>query len=69
MIPHVTDEIKRRTRLVADDMVYHCRSWWHGGRHRSQAFWAIRQLRMEVGRSRSLFIHLTLVPFLRKPED
>jgi len=27
---------------------------------------AIRQLRMEVGRTRSLFIHLTLVPYLRK---
>ena len=68
VIPHVTDEIKRRTRLVADDVdVLIVEVGGTVGDIESQPFLeAIRQLRMEVGRSRSLFIHLTLVPFLRK---
>ena len=68
VIPHVTDEIKRRTRLVADDIdVLIVEVGGTVGDIESQPFLeAIRQLRMEVGRSRSLFIHLTLVPFLRK---
>ncbi len=68
VIPHVTDEIKRRTRLVTDDVdVLIVEVGGTVGDIESQPFLeAIRQLRMEVGRSRSLFIHLTLVPFLRK---
>ena len=68
VIPHVTDEIKRRTRLVAEDVdVLIVEVGGTVGDIESQPFLeAIRQLRMEVGRSRSLLIHLTLVPFLRK---
>lgn len=68
VIPHVTDEIKRRTRLVANDVdVLIVEVGGTVGDIESQPFLeAIRQLRMEVGRSRSLFIHLTLVPYLRK---
>ena len=68
VIPHVTDEIKRRTRLVADDVdVLIVEVGGTVGDIESQPFLeAIRQLRMDVGRSRSLFIHLTLVPYLRK---
>ena len=68
VIPHVTDEIKRRTRLVADDVdVLIVEVGGTVGDIESQPFLeAIRQLRMEVGRTRSLFIHLTLVPYLRK---
>ena len=68
VIPHVTDEIKRRTRLVADDVdVLIVEVGGTVGDIESQPFLeAIRQLRMEVWRTRSLFIHLTLVPYLRK---
>ncbi len=68
VIPHVTDEIKRRTRLVADDVdVLIVEVGGTVGDIESQPFLeSIRQLRMEVGRTRSLFIHLTLVPYLRK---
>ena len=68
VIPHVTDEIKRRTRLVAEDVdVLIVEVGGTVGDIESQPFLeAIRQLRMEVGRTRSLFIHLTLVPYLRK---
>ena len=68
VIPHVTDEIKRRTRLVAEDVdVLIVEVGGTVGDIESQPFLeAIRQLRLEVGRTRSLFIHLTLVPYLRK---
>ena len=67
VIPHVTDEIKRRTRLVADDVdVLIVEVGGTVGDIESQPFLeAIRQLRMEVGRNRALLIHLTLVPYLR----
>jgi len=68
VIPHVTDEIKRRIRKVAEG--YDALIVEIGGTVgdiESQPFLeAIRQLRLEVGRDRSLFIHLTYVPFLRK---
>ncbi len=67
VIPHITDEIKRRTRLVAKDRdVLIVEVGGTVGDIESQPFLeAIRQLRMEVGRNRSLFIHLTLVPYIR----
>ncbi|HAL43242.1 MAG TPA: CTP synthetase [Gammaproteobacteria bacterium] len=68
VIPHITDEIKRRTRLVAQDVdVLIVEVGGTVGDIESQPFLeAIRQLRMEAGRRRSLLIHLTLVPYLRK---
>jgi CTP synthase len=68
VIPHVTDEIKRRTRLAADDVdVLIVEVGGTVGDIESQPFLeAIRQMRMEEGRTRSLLIHLTLVPYLRK---
>ncbi len=68
VIPHVTDEIKRRIRLVAEGMdVLIVEIGGTVGDIESQPFLeAIRQLRLEVGRNRTLFIHLTYVPYLRK---
>jgi CTP synthase len=68
VIPHVTNEIKRRTRLAADDVdVLIVEVGGTVGDIESQPFLeAIRQMRMEEGRTRSLLIHLTLVPYLRK---
>ncbi len=68
VIPHVTDEIKRRIRKVADGYdVLIVEIGGTVGDIESQPFLeAIRQLRLEVGPSRTLFIHLTYVPFLSK---
>ena len=67
VIPHVTDEIKRRIRQVAEDFdVLIVEIGGTVGDIESQPFLeAIRQLRLEVGMQRSMFIHLTLVPFVR----
>ena len=67
VIPHITDEIKRRIMLVTEDVdVLIVETGGTVGDIESQPFLeAIRQLRMEVGRSRALLIHLTLVPYLR----
>ncbi len=66
VIPHVTDEIKRRIRDVGDgyDVVI-VETGGTVGDIESQPFLeAIRQLRLEVGSEGALFIHLTLVPTL-----
>ncbi|MEC7990484.1 MAG: CTP synthase, partial [Pseudomonadota bacterium] len=67
VIPHITDEIKRRIKLVTEGVdVLIVETGGTVGDIESQPFLeAIRQLRMEVGRSRALLIHLTLVPYLR----
>ena len=67
VIPHITDEIKRRINLVNHDVdVLIVETGGTVGDIESQPFLeAIRQLRMEVGRNRALLIHLTLVPYLR----
>ena len=67
VIPHITDEIKRRVKLVAEGVdVLIVETGGTVGDIESQPFLeAIRQLRMEVGRNRALLIHLTLVPYLR----
>jgi CTP synthase len=68
VIPHVTDEIKRRIRKVADGFdVLIVEIGGTVGDIESQPFLeAIRQLRLEVGPQRTLFIHLTYVPYLSK---
>ncbi|MAV66846.1 MAG: CTP synthetase [Gammaproteobacteria bacterium] len=68
VIPHVTDEIKRRTRLAAEGVdVLIVEVGGTVGDIESQPFLeAIRQLSMEAGRMRSVLIHLTLVPYLSK---
>ena len=66
VIPHVTDEIKRRVRDAAEgfDIVI-VEIGGTVGDIESQPFLeAARQLRLEVGASRALFIHLTLVPYI-----
>ena len=66
VIPHVTDEIKRRMREVADGQdVLVVETGGTVGDIESQPFLeAIRQVRLEVGRHNSLSIHVTLVPFV-----
>ena len=69
MIPHITDEIKRRVMLAAEgsEVLIVETGGTVGGDIESQPFLeAIRQLRLELGRARQVLIHLTLVPFLNK---
>jgi CTP synthase len=67
VIPHITDEIKRRVYLSAEGMdVAIIEVGGTVGDIESLPFLeAIRQMRFELGADRSLFIHLTLVPYIR----
>ena len=66
VIPHITDEIKRCIKEGAGDAnLALVEIGGTVGDIESQPFLeAIRQMRMELGSERSLFIHLTLVPYL-----
>ena len=66
VIPHITDEIKRRIRAVGEgfDIVI-VEIGGTVGDIESQPFLeAARQLRLEIGGRNTMFIHLTLVPRL-----
>ena len=67
VIPHITDEIKSRVFEVAEGFdVLIVETGGTAGDIESQPFLeAIRQMRMEVGKERSLFIHLSYVPTIR----
>jgi CTP synthase len=68
IIPHVTDEIQRRIKLVASksqtDIVLVEIGGTVGDIEGLPFLEAIRQLKNEMGRGDSLFVHLTLVPIL-----
>src|SRR5215472_14584999 len=66
VIPHVTTEIKAVVRRVAEQVdVTIVEIGGTVGDIESLPFLeAIRQMRQEVGRENSLFVHLTLVPFI-----
>src|SRR5947207_10812904 len=66
VIPHITDEIKASIRRLAPDHdVVITEIGGTVGDIESLPFLeAIRQFRQEVGRDNTLFIHLTLVPFI-----
>ncbi|MCJ7557574.1 MAG: CTP synthase [Gammaproteobacteria bacterium] len=66
VIPHITDEIKRCVKLGAGDADV-CMVEIGGtvGDIESLPFMeAIRQLGVELGRERAIYIHLTLVPYI-----
>ncbi|NOZ23428.1 MAG: CTP synthase [Planctomycetes bacterium] len=68
MVPHITDEIKRRVRKLDTpevDVVI-CEVGGTVGDIESLIFLeAIRQIGQEEGRNNVLYIHLTLVPYIR----
>src|ERR687895_2561009 len=68
VIPHITDEIKNRIRLVAEsadvDMVITEIGGTVGDIESLPFLEALRQFQVDEGRDRSMFVHLTLVPFL-----
>lgn len=68
MVPHITDEIKARIRdLAAPDVdIVLCEIGGTVGDIESLVFLeAIRQIGLEEGRDRVLYIHLTYVPFIK----
>jgi CTP synthase len=67
VIPHITDEIKRRiTRLAADevDVVITEIGGTVGDIEILPFLEAIRQFRLDVGRENVCYLHVTLVPFI-----
>lgn len=68
VIPHITDEIKRRIKLVASknkfDVVITEIGGTVGDIESLPYIEAVRQLRWELGVSNSAIVHLTLVPYL-----
>ena len=68
VIPHITDEIKNRIRIVAEsqavDFVITEIGGTVGDIESLPFLEALRQFQTEYGSERCMFIHLTLVPFL-----
>ena len=68
VIPHITDEIKNRIKLVAEstdvDIVITEIGGTVGDIESLPFLEALRQFHSDLGRDRCMFVHLTLVPFL-----
>ncbi len=68
VIPHITDEIKRRIKLLGSRYKYDIVITEIGGTvgdiESLPYIEAVRQLKWELGSSNAIVIHLTLVPFL-----
>jgi CTP synthase len=73
VIPHVTDEIKRRIRLVAQesgaDVVIVEIGGTVGDIESLPFLEAIRQLRKDVGSQNSCYIHVTLLPYIGSTDE
>jgi len=71
VIPHITDEIKRRIRALADDndVVITEVGGTVGDIEGLPFLEAIRQMRSEEGRDNVIYLHLTLVPFIRTADE
>ncbi len=68
VVPHITDEIKQRVRLIAEtsdvDVVITEIGGTVGDIESLPFLEAIRQFPVDVGRRDCMFIHLTLVPYI-----
>ena len=68
VVPHITDEIKQRIRLIAEtsdvDVVITEIGGTVGDIESLPFLEAIRQFPVDVGRRHCMFIHLTLVPYI-----
>ncbi len=73
VIPHITDEIKRRMYLLGDQGEYDIVITEIGGTagdiESLPYLEAIRQIRREKGKNNCVFIHLTLIPYLRAAKE
>lgn len=71
VIPHITDEIKRRIALDADKYDVHIIEIGGtvGDIEGLPFLEAIRQFAVQTGRSNCLFLHVTLVPFIAASQE
>src|SRR3989440_2360004 len=71
VIPHVTNEIKNAMRKVAsaDDVAIVEIGGTVGDIESLPFLEAIRQMRQEMGREHTLFVHVTLVPFIAAAQE
>ena len=73
VVPHITDEIKRRMQLLGDSGKYEIIITEIGGTvgdiESLPYIDAVRQLRWELGAHDSVVIHLTLVPYLSAAKE
>lgn len=71
VVPHITDEIKRRITSLGDDVdVVITEAGGTVGDIEGLPFLeAIRQLRLQLGKENTLYIHLTYVPYIRAAQE
>ncbi len=73
VIPHITDEIKRRVQLLGNTGQYDIIITELGGTvgdiESLPYLEALRQLRWELGKDNCLVIHLTLIPYLQAARE
>ena len=73
VVPHITDEIKRRIQLVGEEGDYDIVITEIGGTvgdiESLPYIEAVRQLKWELGDENSLVIHLTLIPYLSAAKE
>ncbi|RPD42532.1 CTP synthase [Chitinophaga barathri] len=73
VIPHITDEIKRRILLLGKDSKYDIVITELGGTvgdiESLPYIEAVRQLQWELGEEDCLVVHLTLIPYLRAAKE
>ncbi len=71
VIPHITDEIKKNILAISDDAdVAIIEVGGTVGDIESLPFLeAIRQLKSDLGRQNSIYVHVTLVPFIKTAEE
>src|ERR1700761_5283824 len=73
VIPHITDEIKRRMLLLGEDNKFDIVITELGGTvgdiESLPYIEAVRQLRWEMGTENCIVVHLTLIPYLRAAKE
>lgn len=73
VIPHITDEIKRRITLLGKDNKYDIVITELGGTvgdiESLPYIEAVRQLKWEMGDDNALVVHLTLIPYLKAAKE
>ncbi len=67
IIPHITDEIKKRIKEVGEknDIVVVELGGTVGDIEGLPFLEAVRQLKQEVGKSNAMFVHVTLIPYMK----
>jgi CTP synthase len=73
VIPHITDEIKRRMRLLGNNNQYDIVITELGGTvgdiESLPYIEAVRQMKWELGNENCLVVHLTLIPYLKAAKE